>query len=210
MFDIETISLFLLASLVLLLTPGPAILYIVARSLNQGWIAGVVAALGIHVGTLAHVVAAAIGLSQLLVTSAIAFTMVKYFGAAYLIYLGLKALFNRQPATSVKILERRELSTIFSESIIVSILNPKVALFFFAFLPQFIDPNRGSAGVQIMIFGLIFILVGIISDGLYAIFAGTIARRLKQGGLSVGRYITGIIYCGLGIATALYEPEPQE
>ena len=204
MIDNDTLIVFLLAALVLLITPGPAVIYIVARSVGQGTLAGVVAAIGMHVGTLVHVAAAAYGVSRLLMTSAVAFNAVKYLGAAYLIYLGVRSFLGKSEETITRTQVRRHLLTILRESIVVNILNPKTALFFFAFLPQFVDTNSElPVSTQIWILGLIFIVVGIVSDGLYAIFAGALGDRFKRTGLNYGKYITGTVFTSLGVATAL-------
>ena len=200
----ETLIIFFLAALVLLITPGPAVIYIVARSVSQGTLAGFVAALGMHVGTLVHVAAAAYGVSRLLMTSSFAFNIVKYLGAAYLIYLGVRSFLSKNETEIRKTQTRKHLLTIFRESIVVNILNPKTALFFFAFLPQFVNPaNELSVSTQIWVLGLVFILVGIVSDGLYAVFAGALGERFKRAGLHYGKYITGTVFTSLGVATAL-------
>ena len=200
----DTLVLFVLAALVLLITPGPAVIYIVARSVSQGTLAGVVATLGMHVGTLAHVAAAAYGVSQLLLASATAFNVAKYLGAAYLIFLGMKSFLSKSEAKAARINDRKHLFTIFRESVVVNVLNPKTALFFFAFLPQFVDTASSvSVSMQIVILGLLFIVLGIFSDGLYAVFAGALGERFKRCGMNYGKYITGTVFTGLGIATAL-------
>ena len=205
MFEQDTLMLFILAAVLLLLTPGPAVLYIVARSVSQGTLAGLVATLGVHVGTLVHITAAAYGVSRLLMTSTTAFNIVKYLGAAYLVYLGVRSFLGRaEPASSSKGgPEHKQLFTVFRESIVVNVLNPKTALFFFAFLPQFVNPaGEAAVAVQIIVLGLIFIAVGILSDGLYAVFAGALGDRLKSTGSRYGKYITGTVFTGLGIMTA--------
>ena len=196
--------MFLLAAFILLITPGPAVVYIVARSVSQGTLAGIVAAIGMHAGTLLHVVAAAYGISQLLLASATAFNIVKYLGAAYLIFLGVKSLFSQSEVATTKIAHRKHLFTIFRESVVVNTLNPKTALFFFAFLPQFVNPNGPlSASLQIVLLGSLFIVIGIVSDGLYAIFAGTLGERFKRAGMRYGKYLTAAVFTSLGVATAL-------
>ena len=200
----DTLVLFLLAAFVLLITPGPAVIYIVARSVSQGTLAGMVATIGMHVGTLAHVAAAAYGVSQLLLASATAFNIIKYLGAAYLIFLGIKSFLSKSEAAATKVNDKRRLFTIFRESVVVNVLNPKTALFFFAFLPQFVDTTSPvSVSMQIVILGLLFIMLGIFSDGLYAVFAGALGERFKRYGMSYGKYITGTVFTSLGIATAL-------
>ncbi|MCP3932807.1 MAG: LysE family translocator, partial [Bacteroidetes bacterium] len=139
MFGLPNLSIFLLAALILLLTPGPAVLYIVARSLDQGRLAGFVSVLSIEVGNFVHVLAATLGLSAILVSSALAFSIVKYMGAAYLIYLGMRRLYAGKTAHQPKTFQRQSLRRIFRQGVLVAILNPKTALFFFAFLPQFVD-----------------------------------------------------------------------
>lgn len=206
MFEQQTLILFILAALLLLLTPGPAVIYIVARSVGQGTLSGLVATFGVHVGTLVHVAAAAYGVSQLLLTSATAFNVVKYLGAAYLIFLGMRSLLARNEAAEEEggEPERMRLLAVFRESILVNVLNPKTALFFFAFLPQFVDPaGQASVSTQILMLGLVFIAVGILSDGLYAVFAGVLGDRFKRTGRRYGRYITGTVFTGLGVMTAL-------
>ncbi|MGB2591855.1 MAG: LysE family translocator, partial [Candidatus Acidiferrum sp.] len=143
---------FLSAALILLAIPGPAVLYIVGRSIGQGRNAGFVSALGIGVGTLIHTAAAAVGLSALLVSSSAAFSIVKYLGAAYLVFLGIQRLRNKESlaAASNSAAPRAPLARVFGQGIVVNLLNPKTALFFFAFVPQFIDPLRGHVAVQIL------------------------------------------------------------
>ncbi len=203
--DWSSLTLFLIAAFVLLVTPGPAVLYIVARSIDQGRIAGIVATLGMHVGTLAHIGAAAVGISALLVSSALAFNVLKYIGAAYLIYLGVRKFLVREELKQPKAFERKKLGRIFVESILVNVFNPKTALFFFAFLPQFVDASGGTVALQVMLLGAIFVVMGVVSDGLYALLAGTAADWLKGnlGFLRLQRYFAGTILIGLGMTTAL-------
>ena len=204
MFEQDTLIYFLLAAFVLLITPGPAVIYIVARSVSQGALAGFVAALGMHVGTLVHIAAAAYGVSQLLMTSTLAFNIVKYLGAAYLIYLGIRSFLSKEENAAPGKPDQKRMLTILRESAIVNILNPKMALFFFAFLPQFVDTaSEVSVSRQILILGLIFVVIGIVSDGLYAVFAGVLGERLKRAGSHYGKYITGTVFTGLGVATVL-------
>jgi len=201
----STLGLFVVAALVLLVTPGPAVLYIVTRSVEQGRLAGLVSALGIHVGTLVHVTAAALGLSALLVSSALAFSVVKYLGAAYLIYLGVRKLVAEAPGDGGRPLAPRRLTRIFLEGVIVNLLNPKTALFFLAFLPQFVDPARGGVAGQILVLGVIFVALGVVSDGAWALAAGTAGSlfRRSRTALRAERYVTGTVFIGLGAAAAL-------
>jgi threonine/homoserine/homoserine lactone efflux protein len=200
------LTLFLAAAVILLVTPGPAVLYIVARSVDQGRTAGLVSTLGIGVGTLFHVAAAALGVSALLVSSALAFDVVKYLGAAYLVFLGVRRLADREAVEAPRAAPgRRSLWRIFSEGVVVNVLNPKTALFFLAFLPQFVDASRGSPAAQVLALGGIFVTLGIVSDGLWALLAGTLGGWLKGNlrYLRVQRYVAGGTFIALGLATAL-------
>jgi threonine/homoserine/homoserine lactone efflux protein len=203
--EASVLGLFVVAALVLLLTPGPAVLYIVARSVEQGRLAGLVSALGVHVGTLVHVAAAALGLSALLVSSALAFNVVKYLGALYLIYIGARKLMGWDRAAQGRALARHGLRRLFAQGALVNVLNPKTALFFLAFLPQFVDVSRGAVGPQILVLGLIFVALGVVSDGLYALAAGTAGAWLKREGrvLRAERYVSGSVFIGLGVTAAL-------
>lgn len=199
------LTLFFVATLVLLITPGPAVLYIVARSIDQGRMAGILSTLGVAVGTLFHVAAAALGISALLVSSALAFNVVKYLGAAYLIYLGIRKLLTRQEMHHPEMRAERKLASVFYQGILVNILNPKTGIFFLAFLPQFVDVNKGQVTIQILFLGMLFVVMAVFTDGIYALIAGSIGHRLKSstGFLRAQRYVTGSVYIGLGLSTAL-------
>jgi threonine/homoserine/homoserine lactone efflux protein len=211
MFNLPNLPVFLVAALVLLLTPGPAVLYIVARSLDQGRRAGLVSVLSIEVGNSVHVLAAAMGLSALLLSSALAFSIVKYLGAAYLIYLGLRRLLARdavQPGAGV---QRQSLRRIFRQGVLVAVLNPKTALFFLAFLPQFVDPSQGSVTTQLLTLGCLFVLMAIVTDSLYALLAGTAGHWLKdtRSFARAERYVVASVYIGLGVTAALADTHHQ-
>jgi threonine/homoserine/homoserine lactone efflux protein len=197
---------FVTTAAILLAIPGPAVLYIVGRSVGQGRNAGLVSALGIGVGTLIHTAAAAVGLSALLVSSAIAFSVVKYLGAAYLVYLGVQRLRSKESlaAASSIAAPRVTLTRVFSQGIVVNVLNPKTALFFFAFLPQFIEPARGHVATQILSLGVLFACMGTASDCLWALFSGSVAGWLRnnQRWMRNERYVSGGILISLGLATA--------
>ena len=200
-----SIGVFCVAAVLLLLTPGPAVLYIVARSVEQGRVAGLVSVCGITSGTFVHIAAAALGLSALLASSALAFALVKYAGAAYLIYIGVKRILSRTDTPAARMeLPRRTLSRLYRDGFIVNLLNPKTALFFLAFLPQFVDPARGAVASQIAFLGLLFTLMGLTSDALYALVAGTAGRWVKRNDhyLRWERYITGSVFIGLGVTAA--------
>ena len=199
------IGLFVVAALALLVVPGPAVLYIVARSVAQGRTAGFVSDLGIHSATLVHVAAASLGLSALLASSAIAFSIVKYAGAAYLIWIGLRKIFSREDNPEVgAALKPRSHARLFREGFVVNLLNPKTALFFLAFLPQFVEVGRGHVAMQIAFLGLVFTLLGLVSDGCYAFAAGTLGDRLRHSRayLRFERYVSGVVFIGLGVTAA--------
>jgi threonine/homoserine/homoserine lactone efflux protein len=202
--DAYTLGLFVAAALALLLVPGPAVLYIVARSIDQGRAAGLVSVLGVHLGSLVHVAAAAVGLSSLLVSSAVAFSVVKYAGAAYLIYLGVRALIAREEPEDVEV-RAAPLGKLLRQGAVVNILNPKTALFFLAFLPQFVDPNAGHVALQLVFLGLVFVALGLVTDSLYALAAGAAGEWLRSNRVYVGarRWVSGTVFIGLGLATAL-------
>lgn len=205
MFDPAALTIFIAAAVALLITPGPAVLYIIARSLEQGRGAGIVSTLGIASASVVHVLFAALGLSALLMQSALAFTVVKYLGAAYLIYLGLRTLLSKTEAHSVEGFEAKSLTRIYSQGFIVNLLNPKTALFFLAFLPQFVSAERGSVTTQIVILGAIFVTLAIFSDGLYAVIAGS-AGHFLSGNLRIAKLqknFAGTMYIALGITAAL-------
>jgi threonine/homoserine/homoserine lactone efflux protein len=203
--DWSMLSLFITAALILVFMPGPNTLYIITRSVQQGRKAGIVSSLGIQVGTLFHIAAAAFGVSALLLSSALAFNIVKYLGAAYLIYLGIKTLLTREKIVEKEKVEEKSLSRTFYQGILVHVLNPKSALFFFAFLPQFIDVKRGPMVGQILFLGAIMIVLGTLSDSTYALLAGSIGNLLRGNPrfLRAQRYFSGSVYIGLGTMTAL-------
>jgi threonine/homoserine/homoserine lactone efflux protein len=201
----STLSLFITAALVLVFMPGPNTLYIIARSVQQGRMAGIVSSLGIQVGSLFHIAAATLGVSALLLSSALAFSVVKYVGAAYLICLGVKTLLTREKVTETGRGEGKGLSSAFYQGVLVSLFNPKAALFFFAFLPQFVDVRRGSAATQVLFLGAIVVVLGALSDSIYALLSGSVGNLLR-GNLKLlraQRYFAGSVYIGLGAITAL-------
>jgi threonine/homoserine/homoserine lactone efflux protein len=202
--DSSHLALFVTAALVLLAVPGPAVLYIVTQSVEHGRRAGLTAVGGIHVGSLVHVVAATVGLSALLVSSAVAFSAVKLVGAAYLIFLGVQRLLGRGDGAGPSLERSRDLGRIFRQGIVVNVLNPKTALFFLAFLPQFVDPDR-SAAPQIAVLGLIWVTLGLLSDSVYALLSGTLGGALRRSSAfsRAQRFVTGMVLIGLGVLAAL-------
>jgi len=205
MLDTAHLTLFAGAAIALLLTPGPAVLYIVTRSIEQGRLAGLVSVAGICTGTLVHVIAAALGLSAVLVSSAMAFTVVRCLGAAYLILLGLQTIWERDVLSTDVVGNETNLSVVFRQGVVVNILNPHTALFFFAFLPQFVNPARGHVPLQMAMLGLLFVALSATTDSGWALAAGTAGRwlRMRPAFARGQRYVTGSILIGLGAATAL-------
>jgi threonine/homoserine/homoserine lactone efflux protein len=205
--DFTHLPLFILASAVLILTPGPAVLYIIARSVDQGRRAGLVSVGAIELGNFMHVIAATLGLSALVLSSALAFTIVKYVGAAYLIYLGLRKLFTRETIQATANRQAKSLRRTFSQGVVVAALNPKTALFFVAFLPQFVDPSQGTIAGQMLVLGCIFVMLAMISDSTYALLAGTIGQWVKgsRAVVRAQRYMAGSVYIGLGVTAALVD-----
>ena len=205
MLDPSTLAMPFFASLALIVVPGPAVLYIVTRSVDQGRTAGLASAAGIATGGLVHVAAAALGLSALLASSAVAFSALKYLGAAYLIFLGIRTLLTRPDPAREATRSQRTLSNLFSQGVVVQALNPKVALFFLAFLPQFVDPARGDVLAQTLLLGAMFVVLGLCSDSLYAVVAGSAGDWLKRqpAWVSAQRYVAGSVFIGLGVTTAV-------
>jgi threonine/homoserine/homoserine lactone efflux protein len=203
--DLTLWGLFVVASLVLLLTPGPAVLYVVARSVGQGRAAGLVSVLGIHLGTIVHITAAAVGLSALILSSALAFAIVKYLGAAYLIWIGIRTLMTQDPDPAAPVVPAEPLHRAFRDGFMVNLFNPKTAIFFLAFLPQFVDPARGALHWQILILGFTFMGLGIMTDGMFALTAGAAGDFLRRNRrfLRFQRWFAGTSFIGLGVTAAL-------
>ena len=196
--------LFVTGAAILPLIPGPAVLYIISRSVAHGRPAGLVSAMGIAAGTLFHIAAATLGLSALLASSALAFQFVKYLGAAYLIYLGIRTLRSGDSHMLNTASGGKSLRGMFAQGVLVNLLNPKTALFFVAFLPQFVQPARGHATLQIFEFGVLFTLMGWLSDSGWALLAGTLAARLR-GSVRLRRAqrnASGGVLIALGLASA--------
>ncbi|MFJ2031154.1 LysE family translocator [Streptosporangium sp. NPDC087985] len=193
--------IFVVASLALVLVPGPNHLYIATRGIAQGRAAGVASAFGVETGTLVHIAAAAAGLSYVIARSATLFNVIKWAGVVYLVYLGVRTLTGGQEPAAREVTPQ-PLRTIFLEGMVVNVLNPKVILFFLAFLPQFLHPEAGSVPLQIAVLGGTLLLLGLVSDLIYAAGAGALGRRLR-GRSGVLRRFSGIVYLGLGVATAL-------
>jgi threonine/homoserine/homoserine lactone efflux protein len=197
----STVLLFAVASLALLAIPGPAVFYVVTRSLTQGRTAGLVSVLGVETGTFAYALAAAAGLTGLIAASETGFTIVRFAGAAYLVYLGVRRLLERDHGEAAAPSAR---SRLFLRGLLVQLLNPKIAVFFLAFLPQFVDPDRGPVVVQSLLLGTLFTVLAILSDGAYVLLAGAVGRRLRRGrGARRLARLSGGVYIGLGVTAAL-------
>jgi threonine/homoserine/homoserine lactone efflux protein len=177
------------------------VLYVVVQSAEQGRRIGLASVAGLHLGTLVHVTAATVGLSALIVASAVAFSVIKYAGAAYLIYVGVRKLLGGDELAQLR-RQRDSLQRAFVRGTIVNVLNPKTALFFLAFLPQFIDTDRGGVWSQALVLGLVFVGLGLVTDSLYAVAAGTIGGALRRRRRAL-RYGSGVAFVGLGVAAAL-------
>jgi threonine/homoserine/homoserine lactone efflux protein len=202
------VTLFVAASLALIATPGPDMIYVLTRGVAQGRRAALVSACGVCSGLAVHTSFAAIGLSALLARSAVAFSVVKYAGTAYLIYLGIKTLSSKEPlAISEEKRQTTGLGGAFLQGVVSNVLNPKVALFFLAFLPQFVSPDAGSAVGQMLVLGAVFAMLGLLFLTLVAYFSGSLGERL--GGsprfASALRWLSGSILVGLGLRLALPE-----
>ena len=201
--SIDSVLAFAVASIALLVIPGPAVLYVINRSISDGRSTALAAVAGLEIGNFMHVIAATLGFSAVIAASASAFGIVKWIGAGYLIYTGIRTLL-RKPAAfdqDQKSLSRRKS---FTQGIIVNTFNPKVALFFLSFLPQFIDTDRGSTAVQSLVLGSIFVVLGMISDGLYAILASALRVPLLRGKSLpfVQRYVAGSVFVLLGVVAS--------
>jgi threonine/homoserine/homoserine lactone efflux protein len=197
----STIALFAAAALALAVVPGPAVTYIVTQSIDKGRRAGLTSALGIASGGLVHVAAATAGLSALIASSATAFTVVKLVGAAYLIGVGIRRILTRDDTVTET---QPAVQRLYTQGVVVNVLNPKTALFFLAFLPQFVDPHRGSVPLQVAFLGFVFALIAFLSDSTYAVLADALAGRLRRSdrALRIRRWASGGIFVALGVTAA--------
>ena len=202
--DLNSLISFAVASVALLVIPGPAVIYIVNRSVADGRQIGLAAVVGLELGTFMHVLAATVGLSAILATSENAFNVVKYLGASYLILIGLRTLTRKPEAISTSASSMTQ-SQAFRQGFIINMLNPKIALFFLSFLPQFIDPNISSNARQSLILGSVFVLCGFIIDGVYALTASSLREVLVKGKALpfIQQYVAGVVFVLLGAAAAL-------
>ncbi len=199
------VILFMAGAFIIVVIPGPNILYLIARSIHQGRIAGFVSVLGIEAATVVHILAATLGLTSLLLSSALAFTVVKYAGAAYLVYLGIRKFAGQKEERAGNTEEDGGLKQVFVQAFFVNLLNPKTAMFFLAFLPQFVDPGNEHAAIHIPVFGAILIALAIIVETLYVLLSYRL-RIWLNGGQGFGksrRWLAGGAYIGLGLTNAL-------
>lgn len=202
--ELENILLFIATASLLIIMPGPSILYITAQSVEHGFKAGLISMMGIAVGGLVHVLMAGIGISALLVSSAYIFSLLKTLGAIYLIYLGIRKILDKSPLNNnLPLNKRKKLPTIFYEGIVTNVLNPKTAIFFFAFLPQFINAGKGGSSSQITFLGLLFLLIAIITHSIYVLLAGSISNWIKNSKTyaKTHRFLFGSVYIFLGFIT---------
>lgn len=205
--DVGSIIAFGVASVALLLIPGPAVIYILNRSVSDGREVGLAAVAGLELGNFVHVIAASAGLSAVLATSATAFNAVKWLGAGYLVFVGLRTLLVRPKSVSgdsTSVTLKRS----FTQGVVVNTLNPKVALFFLSYLPQFIDADKGAAWSQALVLGTVFVLIGCCTDGMYALTASALRDKLLSGRTLpfVQRYVAGTVFVALGVMAATTSP----
>ena len=202
--DLNSLISFAIASLALLVIPGPAVLYIINRSVSDGRSIGFAGVLGIELGTFMHVLAATAGLSAILAASPSAFNAVKYSGAVYLIFIGLRTL-ARRPAIIDASVSSMTKTQAFRQGFIINTLNPKIALFFLSFLPQFIDQNKSSNALQALTLGTVFVICGFFTDGIYSLTASSLREVLVNGKTLpfVQRYVAGVVFVVLGLVASL-------
>src|SRR3954451_24487291 len=206
--SLSALELFAVAAFALIVVPGPAVLYIVSQSVGHGRRGGLAAVFGVEVGAFVHVAGAALGVSAIIASSATAFSVLKYAGGAYLIVLGIKRLRQSDSASSAAPGGGRPHSSIFKQGLVVSALNPKTALFFLAFLPQFVDPERGHVALQAVVLGLVFIAIATLCDAVWALGAGSLAGVLKasERARRIERWASGGILIGVGVLATLAHP----
>lgn len=207
MIDQATLLTYLAILIGFVFIPGPAVLLTLARASASGTRAGLATALGIAAGDIVHTILAIVGISAVILASAVLFSVVKYLGAAYLVYLGLRAILEKAPADLPSASARLTTRTAFRQAMLAEVLNPKSALFFLAFLPQFVAPANGFVSLQLLVLGLLFVLMGLVSTMAVAVGAGRVGAFLRRNPVVLrwqGRVVGGI-YCALGLRLALQE-----
>ena len=201
--EVSALVSFAIASFALLVIPGPAVIYIINRSVASGRSIGLASVLGLELGTFMHVLAATVGLSAVLATSQSAFNVVKYLGASYLVLVGLRTIL-RQPQTMSATADAMTKIQAFRQGFVINTLNPKIALFFLSFLPQFIDPDKSSNAMQSLMLGAVFVVCGFLTDGIYALTASSLRETLVKGKALpfIQRYLAGVVFILLGVMAA--------
>ena len=206
--SLSTYALFLATAMVLLAIPGPAVLYVVTRSIEMGRAGGIFSCAGITTGTVVHTALATAGLSSLILASTVAFDAVKYVGAVYLVFLGARRLLTARGQALDSERAPRTRRRAYTQGVVVNLTNPKTIVFVFAFLPQFVDVHAGHVWLQVLVLGLSFAALGFLSDSTYALLAGTVADRLR-GSRAIARFerwFGGSVLVGLGVAAAVWSP----
>ncbi|MES0131734.1 LysE family translocator [Mesorhizobium sp. M0029] len=207
MIDLSTLTAYIAVVLGFVFIPGPATLLTVTRATSSGTRVGVATGAGVAAGDVFHTIMAMVGISAIIATSATLFSVVKYIGAAYLVYLGIRAIIERIPADPTAGALAISASKAFRQAVLTEVLNPKTALFFLAFLPQFVRPENGSVMLQLMTLGIIFVLLGLFSTVVFAVSAGRLGTFLRRNPSAVkwqGKVVGGI-YCALGVRLALQQ-----
>ncbi|MER8904190.1 LysE family translocator [Mesorhizobium sp. M0772] len=207
MIDLSTLTAYIAVVLGFVFIPGPATLLTVARATSSGTRVGVATGAGVAAGDVFHTIMAMVGISAIIATSATLFSVLKYIGAAYLVYLGIRAIIERIPADPTAGALALSASKAFRQAVLTEVLNPKTALFFLAFLPQFVRPENGSVMLQLMTLGIIFVLLGLFSTVVFAVSAGRLGTFLRRNPSVVkwqGKVVGGI-YCALGVRLALQQ-----
>jgi threonine/homoserine/homoserine lactone efflux protein len=205
---LSALELFAVAAFALIVVPGPSVLYIVSQSVGHGRVGGLAAVLGVEVGAFVHVAGAALGVSAVIASSAAAFSLLKIAGGAYLVVLGIRRLLERDPAAEPGSARTRPLGSIFRQGMIVNALNPKTALFFLAFLPQFVDPERGHVALQASVLGLVWVGIATVSDAAWALGSGSLVGlvRTSTRARRAERFASGGVLIGLGVLATLAHP----
>ena len=207
MISLSTLVAYVLVVLGFAFIPGPATLLTITRATSSGTRAGIATSAGIAAGDIVHTFMAVVGISAIVATSAALFTIVKYVGAAYLVYLGIRAIIEKTPANLAAGTLAISAGKAFRQAVLTEVLNPKTALFFLAFLPQFVRPENGSVMLQLMILGVIFVVLGLFSTVIFAVSAGGVGKFLRRNPSVVkwqGKFVGGI-YCALGVRLALQQ-----